>query len=94
MLEVVEQSMAKFTAANERAEQAGSGRYCSPLHGMPFFSLSVGLTGQLYLLEIEGLFTQGSRPGWTVGGRLVGFMKHTVLIGRTGFSTRSIPDPR
>jgi len=36
-----------------------------------FLKLSVGLTGQVYLLEIEGLFTQGSRPGRTVGG-LVG----------------------
>jgi hypothetical protein len=39
------------------------------------FKLSVGLTGQVYLLEIEGLFTQGSRPGRTVSAvGLVGLM--------------------
>jgi len=37
---------------------------------MPF-KLSVGVTRDAYLLEIEGLFTQGSRPGRTLGG-LVG----------------------
>jgi len=31
------------------------------------FKLSVGVTCHAYLLEIEGLFTQGSRPGRTVG---------------------------
>ena len=35
--------------------------------------LSVGLTSQAYLLETEGLFTQGSRPGRTVGGSVGGF---------------------
>ena len=54
--------------------------------------LSVGLTCQVDLLEIERLFTQGWRlsrtPGESVGG------DWTVLIGRTGSDTRiSIPDP-
>jgi len=35
--------------------------------------LSVGLTCQAYLLEIDGLLTQGSRPGRTVGGSVGGF---------------------
>jgi len=34
--------------------------------------LSVGMTGQVYLLETEGLFTQGSRPGRTVDGSVGG----------------------
>jgi len=33
----------------------------------PCFKFSVGLTRQVYLLETEGLFTQGWRPGRTVG---------------------------
>jgi len=37
--------------------------------------LSVGLTGQVYLLEIEGLFTQGSQPGRTVGGSVDGMFE-------------------
>jgi hypothetical protein len=37
------------------------------------FKLSVGLTCQAYLLEIDGLLTQGSRPGRTVGGSVGGF---------------------
>jgi hypothetical protein len=36
-----------------------------------------------YLLETEGLFTQGWRPGRTFGERSVGLSKWTVLIGRT-----------
>ena len=34
--------------------------------------LSVGLTRQAYLLEIDGLLTQGWRPGRTVGGSVGG----------------------
>ena len=34
--------------------------------------LSVGLTCQAYLLEIDGLLTQGSRPGRTVGESVSG----------------------
>jgi hypothetical protein len=34
--------------------------------------LSVGLTSQVYLLDIEGLFTQGSRPG-RISGESVGW---------------------
>ena len=33
-----------------------------------FFELSVGVACDAYLLEIEGLLTQGSRPGRTSGG--------------------------
>ena len=56
--------------------------------------LSVGVTGHAYLLEIEGLFTQGSRPGRTFGDSVGGSSKWTVLIGRTGFDTiPSIPEP-
>ena len=51
------------------------------------FKLSVGVTRNAYLLEIEGLFTQGSRPGRTFGESVGGFSKWTVLIGRTGFDT-------
>ena len=35
MVEVAEQSMAKFTAANARADQVGPGRYCSSHHRLP-----------------------------------------------------------
>jgi hypothetical protein len=31
------------------------------------FKLCVGVTRNAYLLEIQGLFTQGSRPGRTFG---------------------------
>jgi hypothetical protein len=51
--------------------------------------LSVGLTGQVYLLDIEGLYTQGSRPARTVGGSVGEILEWTVLIGRTGFNTRA-----
>ena len=38
-------------------------------HSNPqFLKLSVGITSNADLLIIEGLFTQGSRPGRTVGG--------------------------
>jgi hypothetical protein len=36
--------------------------------------LSVGVTCHADLLEIEGLFTQGSRPGWTVGESVGGIL--------------------
>ena len=37
-------------------------------HSFSFqLKLSVGVTRDAYLLEIEGLFTQGSRPGRTFG---------------------------
>jgi hypothetical protein len=36
------------------------------------FKLSVGVPGNAYLLEIEGLFTHGSRPGRTVGESVCG----------------------
>jgi len=38
------------------------------------FKLSVGLTSQVYLLEIEGLFTQGSHSGRTVAGSVAGML--------------------
>jgi len=34
--------------------------------------LSVGVAGNAYLLEIDGLFTHGSRPGRTVGDSVGG----------------------
>jgi len=37
--------------------------------------LSVGVTSHPYLLEIEGLFTQGWRPGRTVGESVGGMFK-------------------
>jgi len=46
----------------------------SPRHGMPF-KLSVGETNPSYLLEIEGLFTRGSRPGRTVGESVGGILE-------------------
>ena len=39
------------------------------------FKQSVNLTSQVYLLETEGLFTQGSRPGRTVGGSVGGIFE-------------------
>jgi hypothetical protein len=55
------------------------------------FKLSVGLTGQVYLLEIEGLFTPGSRPGRTVGGSVGGIF----LIGLFSLVERdSVPGLR
>ena len=37
--------------------------------------LSVGVTGHADLLEIEGLFTQGSQPGQTVGESVGGILE-------------------
>jgi hypothetical protein len=37
--------------------------------------LSVGVPGNAYLLEIEGLFTHGSRPGRTVGESVGGIFQ-------------------
>jgi len=39
------------------------------------FKLNVGVTGHAYLLEIEGLFTQGSRPGRTFGESVGGILE-------------------
>jgi hypothetical protein len=39
------------------------------------FKLSVGVTCHAYLLEIEGLFTQGSQPGRTVGESVGGILE-------------------
>ena len=39
------------------------------------FKLSVGVTYHAYLLDIEGLFTQGSRPGRTVGESVGGILE-------------------
>jgi hypothetical protein len=56
--------------------------------------LSVGVKCHPYLFEIEGQFTQGWRPGRTLGESVGGISKWTVLIGRTGFNTiASLPDP-
>ena len=44
-------------------------------HSNPkFLKLSFGRTSPFYLLEIEGLFTQGSRPGRTFGDSVGGFL--------------------
>jgi hypothetical protein len=63
---------------------ANTGRQCVGYcgeHGMAHhvavvdlrgFKLSVGLTSQVYHLGTEGLFTQGLRPGRTVGGSVGG----------------------
>ena len=44
------------------------------------FKLSVGVPfpGNAYLLEIEGLFTHGSRPGWTVGESVGGIFQMDI----------------
>ena len=62
---------------------------------VPFFSLnSVGVTCHAYLLETEGLFTEGSRPVGLSASLSVRISKWTVLIARTGLGTISlIPDP-
>jgi hypothetical protein len=51
----------------------GTDGQCSLGHRMPF-KLSVSMTAPAYLLEIEGLFTQGSRPGRTIGESVGGMM--------------------
>jgi hypothetical protein len=54
----------------------------------------VRVTRHPYLLETEGRFTRGSRPGRTFGESVGGILKWTALIGRTEFDTiPSIPDP-
>jgi hypothetical protein len=64
---------------------------------MTHLKLSVGVTGvsgNADILETEGLFTQGSRPGRTVCESVGGFSKWTVLIGQTGCDNiYLIPDP-
>ena len=42
---------------------------------MVILKLSVGVTCHAYLLEIEGLFTQGSQPGRTVGESVGGILE-------------------
>ena len=48
-----------------------------PMHNTKsaHFKLSVGGTSPSYLLEIKGLFTQGSRPGRTVGESVGGIIE-------------------
>jgi len=54
--------------------------------------LSVGVPGNAYFLEIEGLFSQRWRPGRTSSESVGGISKLTVLIGRTDPDTiPSIP---
>jgi len=48
-----------------RAGAAGGGRQAAGAHAN--LKLSVGVTCHPYLLETEGLFTQGWRPGRTFG---------------------------
>ena len=39
-----------------------------------YFKLSVSVTGHAYLLEIEGLFTPGARPGRSFGESVGGIL--------------------
>ena len=56
--------------------------------------LSVGVTCHPDLFELDGLFSQGSRPGRSFVGSVGGTFTLTVLIGRTAFDTKtSISDP-
>ena len=64
----------------------------TPISTYKHLQLSVGLTGQVYLLEIEGLCTQGSQPCRTVGASVGGMFGMDTLNGRPGFdTTTSIP---
>jgi hypothetical protein len=54
------------------ARRAGGASHKLPSRS---FTLSVSVPGNAYLLEIEGLLTQGSRPGWTVGESVGGNFK-------------------
>ena len=61
----------------------------------PLLKLSVGLTCQVYLLEIEGYLLKDRDEVGLSAGRSAGSFSSTVLIGigRTGFNTRfSTPD--
>jgi hypothetical protein len=58
------------------------------------FKRSVGVTGHFYLLEIDGLFTHGSRPGRTsaesVGGTFeMDYSDWSNVIRHNTFDTRS-----
>ena len=48
----------------ERLKMSCEGNWCKALKPL---KLSVGVTSDAYLLDIEGLLTQGSRRGRTVG---------------------------
>jgi len=69
---------------NEATLAVGPGRQCASNHRVAFYSRkeglefvkhSVGLTGQVHLLEIEGLCTQGSRPGRNAGRSVGGIVE-------------------
>ena len=49
-----------------------------------FLRLSVGVTRHAYLLETDGLFTQGSQPGRTFGKSVGGIFE----IGSSDWSNR------
>jgi len=51
------------------------GNKISPFEFVTGLKLSVGVTSNADLLEIEGLFTQGSRPGRTVGDSVDGIFE-------------------
>jgi hypothetical protein len=56
--------------------------------------LSVGVTSHAYLLETDGLFTQGSRPGRTLGESVGGIFEMDSSDWSNGIRTIfSIPDP-
>ena len=61
--------------AAARAAAVGPARCCLPCRLMPSNLNSVSaFPGTLISLEIEGLFTQGSRPGRTVGESVGGIL--------------------
>ena len=66
-------SNVQFRLGNVDAFQLADGRglQSSTLQ----LKLSVGVTCHPYHLEIEGLFTQGWRPGWTVGESVGGIFE-------------------
>jgi hypothetical protein len=52
------------------------------------FKLSVGIPGNAYLLEIEGLFTHGSRTGRTVGTSVAGICQMDTSDWSNGMRMR------
>ena len=51
--------------------------------------LSVGVPGNAYLLEIEGIFTHGSRPGRTVGESVGGIFQMDISDWSNGIRYHS-----
>jgi len=55
--------------------QAAPTRYCEDAYEYSSVKLSVGVTCYAYLLEIDDLSTQGSRPGRTFGKSVGGIFE-------------------